>query len=367
MRNTPLDAISSPTMNSIRQTQALNKRELQAAVPPSASWHADYRDTAYIYVGGFPFDLSEGDLLTIFSQYGNPTHLNLIRDRETGKSKGFAFLKYEDQRSCDLAVDNLGGMEVLGRVLRVDHTRYKKKEGEDEETWRVERWEEEGETVNGNGKRGSGTEETDEDDGGKRKRRNRGMTKEEMELEELLRVKEGEEEDPMRQYLIEEKKEEVAKALARTEKKMRHRHNHRGEQDRDHKGGGAHRSHRHRGDAGKDRRHGQHHGEGEGRDPQSRRKDEDDKERKPHERQRRYGSDPEQSRSRSRSRRRKDRERSHSRSSKVRPTEHERVSRRRRDLKYDGTSSHSRSRSRSLSKERRWEFKENNRMRSQLL
>ena len=105
-------------MQAIRQTALLNKRELENAVPPSASWHADYRDTAWLFCGGFPFDLSEGDVLTIFSQFGNPTHLNLIRDKETGKSKGFGFLKYEDQRSCDLAVDNLGGAKVLDRMLR---------------------------------------------------------------------------------------------------------------------------------------------------------------------------------------------------------------------------------------------------------
>ena len=104
-------------MNAIRQTQLLNKRELENAIPPSASWHADYRDTAYIYIGGIPLDVSEGDVVTIFSQYGSPTHINMIRDKETGKSKGFAFLKYEDQRSCDLAVDNFGGAEVLGLGL----------------------------------------------------------------------------------------------------------------------------------------------------------------------------------------------------------------------------------------------------------
>ncbi|RMZ91241.1 hypothetical protein DV736_g1549, partial [Chaetothyriales sp. CBS 134916] len=121
-------------MNAIRQTALLNKRELENATPPSASWHADYRDTAWVYVGGLPLDLSEGDVITIFSQFGNPTHLNLIRDRESGKSKGFGFLKYEDQRSCDLAVDNLGGADVLGRLLRVDHTRERAGfEGEEEE------------------------------------------------------------------------------------------------------------------------------------------------------------------------------------------------------------------------------------------
>lgn len=46
-----------------------------------------------------------------------------MRDRETRKSKGFAFIGYEDQRSTILAVDNLNGAKVLGRSLKVDHVR----------------------------------------------------------------------------------------------------------------------------------------------------------------------------------------------------------------------------------------------------
>ncbi|KAF1810889.1 hypothetical protein P152DRAFT_372475, partial [Eremomyces bilateralis CBS 781.70] len=118
-------------MNTIRQIKELNKRELEAGITPEGSWHADYRDTAYIFIGGLPFEVSEGDIITIFSQYGEPVFINLVRDKETGKSKGFAFLKYEDQRSTDLAVDNMGGAVVLGRTLRVDHTRYKKKDDEE--------------------------------------------------------------------------------------------------------------------------------------------------------------------------------------------------------------------------------------------
>ena len=232
-------------MNSIRQTQALNKLELENAVPPSASWHADYRDTAYIYVGGLPFDVSEGDIVTIFSQFGNPTHVNLVRDKETGKSKGFAFLKYEDQRSCDLAVDNLGGAEVLGRVLRVDHTRYKKRDGEDEEAYRVDGREEE-----------VGIPSEDEDRRERKKKKQRPMIKEERELEQLLQIKEGEEEDPMREYLIKEKRHEVEQALVKLEKKERkhkhrHRHHHGDEEERTHRrrvgeAESEHRSHRHR-------------------------------------------------------------------------------------------------------------------------
>jgi RNA-binding motif protein, X-linked 2 len=49
--------------------------------------------------------------------------VNLPRDKETGKSKGFGFLMYEDQKSTILAVDNLNGAKVLERTLRVDHVK----------------------------------------------------------------------------------------------------------------------------------------------------------------------------------------------------------------------------------------------------
>ena len=47
----------------------------------------------------------------------------MVRDRETGKPKGFCFLKYDDQRSTVLTVDNFNGATLLGRTLRVDHSR----------------------------------------------------------------------------------------------------------------------------------------------------------------------------------------------------------------------------------------------------
>ena len=67
--------------------------------------------------------------------------VNLPRDKETGKTKGFGFLMYEDQRSTILAVDNLNGAKVLDRTLRVDHVKnYKqpKSKGEDGELHEAE-------------------------------------------------------------------------------------------------------------------------------------------------------------------------------------------------------------------------------------
>ena len=147
--------------------------------------------------------------------------MNLIRDKDTGKSKGFAFLKYEDQRSTDLAVDNLGGATVLGRVLKVDHTRYKQRDDEVEETI--------GKAAT-NGNAGSGTEDVEDEAGSEVAER--PMLKEEIELAELIRN--HDEDDPMKEYLVQEKKEEVAKAFTRlkqgstkhSEKKNVKRHHH---------------------------------------------------------------------------------------------------------------------------------------------
>ena len=66
--------------------------------------------------------------------------VNLPRDKETGKTKGFGFVMYEDQRSTVLAVDNLNGAKVLDRTLRVDHVRdYKQPKVKDETGEMVER------------------------------------------------------------------------------------------------------------------------------------------------------------------------------------------------------------------------------------
>lgn len=214
-------------MNTIREIQALNQRELATNTSIAGSWHRDFDDTAYIYIGGLPFDLSEGDIITIFSQFGEPTYINLIRDKETGKSKGFAFLKYEDQRSTDLAVDNLGGASVMGRVLRVDHTRYKRKEGEEEEE-RVRGMEMNG-GVYGKGDGGEGDEDTDKEV------KKRPLLKEEVELMKL--EQDHDEDDPMKEFLVQEKREEVAAALARLnvgekKKEKKHMHHHRHEDRR---------------------------------------------------------------------------------------------------------------------------------------
>lgn len=108
-------------------TSELNQRELALGITPEASWHQEFADTNWIFVGGLPLRMTEGDLLVMFSQYGTVIDVQLARDRKTGKSKGFAFIEYEEHASTILAVDNFDGVKMMDRVLTVNHRRYERK------------------------------------------------------------------------------------------------------------------------------------------------------------------------------------------------------------------------------------------------
>ncbi|POY76431.1 hypothetical protein BMF94_0630 [Rhodotorula taiwanensis] len=127
-------------MNQIRHIQKLNEEELKSGT--TASWHDQYKDSAYVNVGGLPINLTEGDVITIFSQYGEVVDINMPRDANTGKPRGFAWLMYADQTSTVLAVDNLNGAQVLGRTLRVDHVLNYKQLERDQETGKLKEREE---------------------------------------------------------------------------------------------------------------------------------------------------------------------------------------------------------------------------------
>ena len=109
-------------MNKINEILHLNATETEQSVPFESSWHQTYKDCPWVFFAGLSSELSEGDIICMFSQYrtgmsvtsrwGEVEDINLIRDHDTGKSKGFGFLRYENWLSCVLAVDNFTGMEV---------------------------------------------------------------------------------------------------------------------------------------------------------------------------------------------------------------------------------------------------------------
>jgi RNA-binding motif X-linked protein 2 len=118
-------------LTQIKNTQKATRAEIELGIGDKSSWHSRFKHSAYIYAGGLPFELTEGDILAVFSQYGEIVDIHLVRDKKTGKSRGFAFIAYEDQRSTVLAVDNLSGARVTGRTIRVEHVdNYRKKRAE---------------------------------------------------------------------------------------------------------------------------------------------------------------------------------------------------------------------------------------------
>ncbi|KAG8178325.1 hypothetical protein JTE90_026293 [Oedothorax gibbosus] len=108
-------------LTNVKNIAKLNELELAKGTVDKKSWHDMYKDSAWIFIGGLSYGLTEGDVLSVFSQFGEIVNINLIRDTKTGKIKGYCFLCYGNQKSTILAVDNLNGIKLCGRTIRVDH------------------------------------------------------------------------------------------------------------------------------------------------------------------------------------------------------------------------------------------------------
>ena len=76
-----------------------------------------------IYVGNLSFDATEQDLRGAFEQYGYVSRVNVISDRETGRSRGFAFVEMPDSDEAARAIDSLDGTDIAGRQVRVNAAR----------------------------------------------------------------------------------------------------------------------------------------------------------------------------------------------------------------------------------------------------
>ena len=76
--------------------------------------------TKKLYVGNLSFDTTDDKLRELFEQYGPTESVNVIMDRETGRSRGFGFVEFESADSARAAQDALDGKEFEGRALRVN-------------------------------------------------------------------------------------------------------------------------------------------------------------------------------------------------------------------------------------------------------
>ncbi len=94
----------------------LNETELSQKTSLKGSWHNDHTSN-WIYVGNLTKTISNELLLTVLSQYGEIVHI------ERNMDSNYGFIKYSDQKSCILAIDNFNGIEVKKQEIFIDHSK----------------------------------------------------------------------------------------------------------------------------------------------------------------------------------------------------------------------------------------------------
>jgi RNA recognition motif-containing protein len=76
-----------------------------------------------IYVGNLSYDIKEEDLRSAFEQFGAVESVNIIKDKFSGRSKGFGFVEMPSRAEGQAAIDGLNGKEKDGRALKVNEAR----------------------------------------------------------------------------------------------------------------------------------------------------------------------------------------------------------------------------------------------------
>ncbi len=78
-----------------------------------------------IYVGNLSYQVREEEINTMFASYGQVDLVKLVKDRETGNSKGFAFVEMSNAEEANAAIEGLNGKEISGRKVVVSEARPK--------------------------------------------------------------------------------------------------------------------------------------------------------------------------------------------------------------------------------------------------
>ncbi|MCX8057896.1 MAG: RNA-binding protein [Spirochaetes bacterium] len=82
-----------------------------------------------LYVGNLPYTYDEEKLTSLFSSYGKVTSSRIVRDRVSGKSKGFGFVEFESSEEANNAAQALNNIEVDGRNIKVNVAKPKEERG----------------------------------------------------------------------------------------------------------------------------------------------------------------------------------------------------------------------------------------------
>ena len=78
-----------------------------------------------IFVGNLDFGATEDTIRSLFEAYGTVERVSLMTDRDTGRSRGFAFVEMSDSAEADAAINGLNGTNLGGRAINVNEARPK--------------------------------------------------------------------------------------------------------------------------------------------------------------------------------------------------------------------------------------------------
>lgn len=76
-----------------------------------------------IYVGNLSYNATEDDLRRVFGQFGDVSAVSVIKDRETGRPRGFAFVEMPDSAQAAAAIEAINNTEIAGRNVTVNEAR----------------------------------------------------------------------------------------------------------------------------------------------------------------------------------------------------------------------------------------------------
>jgi len=82
-----------------------------------------------LYIGNLPYEVTEEDLKTNFSEVGKIVSVTVIKDKYTGLSRGFGFVEMETEKEAEEAIKKFNGGQLLGKTITVNEARPKADQG----------------------------------------------------------------------------------------------------------------------------------------------------------------------------------------------------------------------------------------------
>ncbi len=82
-----------------------------------------------LFVGSLSWNTTNADLEAAFGRFGEITEAKVITNRETGRSRGFGFVTFDDDNAADNAISEMNGAELDGRAITVNEAQDKRREG----------------------------------------------------------------------------------------------------------------------------------------------------------------------------------------------------------------------------------------------